>query len=230
MALAHGVGTEDTTFYPHEDDMGENLLQRLITELFRPLLARFLAMQGVQAFVGADQFIYWVRGNNKKVLAPDVYVMPGVTVQGEPPDCWKLWEAGNAPSFVLEVMSRDGRKDVEESPARCDEMGVEELIVYDPLVDVISGRTRFRVHRRGEDGRLALVEATNADRVRSEVLGCFLRVVGEGISLRLRIGMEPAGDELFPTEAEAERARAEAAEAENAKLRAEIERLRGTGR
>ena len=52
-------------------------------------------------------------------------------------------------------------------------------------------------------------------------------------TVRLRLATGPGGDELFPTEAEAasaERAAREAVEAENARLRAEIERLRAKKR
>lgn len=45
--------------YPETDRMGEGLLQRLIMELLRPMLARFLAESGKVACVGADQFIYY---------------------------------------------------------------------------------------------------------------------------------------------------------------------------
>ncbi len=202
---------DDLTFYPVFDDMGESALQRLMTELLRPLLARFLAERGVRAFVGADQFIYWVKGDPKAVVAPDVYVMPGF-----PPDvaprCWKVWQTGVSPSFALEIMSEeDDVKDVERAPQRYDALGTRELVVFDPYVDVRSGRTRFRVHRRDERGKLVVVEATNADRVRSEVLGCVLRAVGGGDAMRLRVAVDAEGEELFPTAAEAERAAWEAA-------------------
>lgn len=229
---------EDLTFYPDHDDMGESTLQRLITELFRPLLARFLAeaQRGPRPFVGADQFIYYIKGNPKAVVAPDVYVMPGV----EPditPRCWKTWETGVAPSFALEIMSEiDDLKDVAHAPQRHDELGTRELVVFDPYVDVESGRTRFRVHRRDERGSLVVVEATNRDRVESRELGCFLRAVGEGSALRLRIATGPTGDVIVPTDNEratleaeraaiAERERAATA-AENERLRAELEALR----
>jgi hypothetical protein len=241
---------EDLTFYPDHDDMGESILQRLMTELLRPLLARFLAEIGPRVFVGADQFIYYIKGNPKAVVAPDVYVMPGVDPDITP-RCWKTWENGVAPSFALEIMSEiDDLKDVAHAPQRHDELGTKELVVFDPYVEVESGRTRFRVHRRNEQGRLVVVLATNSDRVESRELGCFLRAVGEGSALRLRVAKGPDGEEIVPTDDEraaieakraqtqakraqtqakraktAERARAEV-EAENARLRAELQALR----
>ena len=41
------------------------------TELLRPLVERFLAQTGPRVFVGADQFIYYIKGNPKAVVAPD---------------------------------------------------------------------------------------------------------------------------------------------------------------
>jgi Uma2 family endonuclease len=220
---------DDLTFYPEHDDMGESTLQLLMRELLRPLLARFLAERGVRAFVGSDQFIYWIKGNPKAVTAPDVYVIPGVDPDVTP-RTWKLWQAGVTPSFALEVMSEgDDLKDVEHAPQRHDDIGTRELVVFDPYVGMDSDRVRFRVHRRDERGRLVIVEATNVDRIRSKELGCVLRAVGEGQSLRLRIATDREGEELFPTEGEllqAERAALEAERAARQRAEAELERLR----
>ena len=61
------------------------------------------------------------------------------------------------------------------------------------------------------------VEATNEDRVRSRVLGCWLRVMGDGGTQRLHLAADPSGDALVPTSKEK-------LEAENARLRAELAR------
>jgi hypothetical protein len=215
---------EDLTFYPGHDDMGESALQRLMTELLRPLLARFLAEQGVIAFVGADQFIYYIQGNPKCVVVPDVYVMPGVD-PGVAPRHWKAWESRIAPSFALEIMSEiDDLKDVVHAPQRHDELGTKELVVFDPYIEASRGRTRFRVHRRDARGKLTMVEATNRDRVKSLVLGCFLRCVGEGEQMRLRLGTGRQGVELFPTDAEQARSEAERAKSEAERAKSEAER------
>jgi hypothetical protein len=96
-----------------------------------------------------------------------------------------------------------------------------------------------RLPRRG----LIQVEGHNADRVYSKSLKLWLRVVGEGAQMRVRVARGPEGDELIPTPGEreereraarqaAEAARQEseaarrAAEAEVARLRAELDRLR----
>lgn len=218
----------DPTFYPVEDDVGEDSLQTFIAELLRPLLAAFLASRSERALVGADQFIYWEQYAPTKVVSPDIYVLPGVA-----PDTrvrsWKLWETGVAPSFALEIVSEDHRKDVEDSPRRYAQFDVPEVVIFDPEHTTRDDSVRFRVYRRVGKRGLVLVEATNADRVRSKSLGCFLCAAGEGSATRLRVGLGPRGDELFPTDAEraeAESARAEALEAELVKLRAELSQAR----
>jgi hypothetical protein len=229
----------DPTVYPVEDDVGEDSLQTFILETLRPLIAALLARRGEKAFVGSDQFIYWEQYNPSKVVAPDVYVLPGVAPNARVP-VWKVWETHVVPSFALEIMSEDQRKDVEESPRRCAELGVRELIVFDPEPETRRDGIRFRVFRTVGKRGLVLVEATNEDRVRSKVLDAWIRVVGRGLETRLRVGLGPKGEELLPTaeeraeaearraETEAQRAQAEAQRAERAEARiAELEqRLR----
>jgi hypothetical protein len=196
--------------YPETDDMGEHEIQRLIAELLRPLLARFLAERDVLAHVGADQFIYWEEGNPAKRLAPDVYVLPGI----DPAIAirsWKTWETGVRPSWALEVVGTDTTKDYEDGPAAYAEMGVDEVLVFDPhATPTRRSRIRFQLFRRLKKRGLVRVEATQGDRVYSKVLGAWVRAVGHGDLVRLRVGLGVEGDELYPTEVEAERAAKEA--------------------
>lgn len=232
----------DPTVYPIEDGVGEGTLQRFISELLRILIERWLESRGKPAFVGADQFFYWEQYNPSECVAPDVYVLPGVPGLTEV-GAWKVWESGLVPSFAFEVVSQDVDKDYLLAPIKYGRLGVEELIIFDPGYQESRSRVRWQVYRRTKRG-LVLVEATDADRVRSKVLGCWLRAVGEGAGLRVRLGYGTSGATLLPTDmearaqAEAERERAEAErrsmaealEAERrarAELEAELARLRG---
>jgi len=227
MSLAaQRMTNDDPTFYPDNDDMGESVIQRLIAELLRPLLARFLTQRGVLAFVGADNFIYWRKGDPSACVAPDIYVLPGLDPDSSPP-CWKVWETNVAPTFALEIVSLKGMgKDVSDAPERHDELGTKELVVFDPFVgDRPSKRKRFRLHRRNDAGKLVLVEATNRELVQSTELDCTLRAVGRGARLRLRVGTGSLGEKLFPTDDELSRAALEALEAERAARQAEHKAL-----
>ena len=202
--------THDKTFYPVEEKVGQDSIQVVILELLRPLIERWYALLGKPTFVGADQFIYWKRGYPSKVVAPDIYVLPGVA-PGRRVKSWKVWKTGITPSLAMEVVaSDDPYKDYMEAPARYDALGVEELIIFDVNWEIGEDRVRWQRFRRLETRGFTRVDATDADRLRSRVLGCFLRVVGEGDDARLRLGTGPTGDDLVPTETEAERAAKEA--------------------
>ncbi|AKT40935.1 Uma2 family endonuclease [Chondromyces crocatus] len=192
---------DDPTVYPIEDDVGEGSLQRFISELLRGLIAQWLASRGQVAFVGADQFFYWEQYNPSEGIAPDVYVLLGVSPSTRV-SAWKVWETQQRPSFAFEVVSHDVQKDHLGAPAKYGRLGVEELIVFDPDHRDSSSRVRWQVFRRSPRGFLR-VEATSADRVHSEALGCWLRVVGEEGNTRVRLAIGPDGDELLPTDAEA---------------------------
>lgn len=227
--------------------MGEDALQRFIAELLRPLIAAWLIAAGRKTFVGADQFIYLVEGDPTQRIAPDVYVLPGVDPDGAPP-CWKLWEIPQGPSLAVEIVSRDFHKDYDDAPVDYARMGARELIIFDPKVTARSRvRVRWQVYRRVARRGFRLIEKSNEDRVFSRELGCFLRMVGEGPSARLRLASGPRGDALVPTaeereaearsrEAEARSREAEArsreaeALAEVARLKAELAALRAKRR
>jgi len=219
---------QDPTVYPEEERVGEEMLQRWIVELLRPLLERWLSEQGLNAFVGADQFIYYGRYDPHRRVAPDLYVLPGV----EPKTrvrTWKVWQSGIAPSFALEVVSSDWEKDYVETPERCAEAGIGELVVFDPSWGERPGGVgmRWQIFRRLKRQGLRRIEATSEDRVRSRALGCWLRAVGVGDATRVRLGVGPRGDELVPTAEEAERSAKEAALVRIAELEAELAKRGG---
>jgi len=203
--------------YPETDRMGEHEIQRLIAELLRPMIARFLAERGVVAHAGADTFLYYVEGAPTVRVAPNVYVLPGVPQQIAVPS-YKLWEVP-PPSFALEIVTSDALKDYVEAPFAYGTLGAKELVLFDPEARATSKRRKkFTVFRRVPRGFMQ-VEATNEDRVRSRSLGCWLRAVGTGAELRVRLATGRKGDDLVPTEAE-----------EIAQLRAQLAALRRRSR
>jgi Uma2 family endonuclease len=228
QAAAKKSSPVDTTFYPADDNMGEELLHREIVELFRALLQYFFSCRNIVARVGANTFIYWVQFHPEITIDPDLYVMHGIAPDASP-DNWKLWENGVVPSFVLEVVSKETKKDYTTVHEKYDAMGVPEVIIFDPKAGrPRSKRVRWQIYRRIAKRGLVKVEVTNGDRVFSKQLGCWLRMVGEGNAMRVRIATGDQGDDLIPTEAEAAAARAEAeaarAAAEAARAAAEAAR------
>ncbi|MFO0756738.1 MAG: Uma2 family endonuclease [Byssovorax sp.] len=233
-AVAKIAVAPDPTVYPIEDDMGEGTLQRLVSETLRVLIERWLASQGKPAFVGANQLFYWKQFDASEHLAPDVYVLPGAPLSPNI-SAWKVWETGFVPSFAFEFISGDPERAYRTLTPRYGRLGVDELIVFDADFEQARDRTRFQIYRPGKKG-WTCVQHTDADRVRSKVLGCHLRVVGEGGALRVRLATGFNGEDLVPTDAEAEQAARRAleahqratatAQAERARLEAEIARLR----
>lgn len=200
----------DPTIYPVEEKVGEDILQRWIAELLRPLVERWFRERRIKALVGADQFIYYRPHSPIDRVSPDVYVLPGVRPDTHVPS-WKTWEKGIVPSFAFEIVSKDWEKDYAEAPERYAAAGVPELVVFDPRPERHPERVVWQVFRRVGNRPLTRIEVSQRDRVRSKALGCFLRVVGSNESQRVRLGVGPRGDELFPTGEEAERAAREAA-------------------
>src|SRR5262249_23491487 len=138
-------------------------LQRLVVELLRPLIERWLAEKKVRAFTGADQFIYFRQGDVRRRVAPDVFVLPGVR-PGRRIRSWKAWEARIVPSFALEVVSSDVDKDYIDAPTLYRELGVNELLVFDPDFEDEPQRFRFQLYRQVARRGLLRVTVTNEDR------------------------------------------------------------------
>jgi hypothetical protein len=228
MALV-ATDIEDRTYYPVEDDLGEHELETYILELLRPLLARLLAVRNVPAHVGSDQFIYWEQYAPTECVAPDLYVLPRVP-QSIAIESWKLWERdGIAPSFALEVVTSHWRKDYIDNLRKYERLGVLELLTFDPFAEgsgVTGARVPWQLFRR-EGDLLSLVADTADDRIYSPALDCWLRVTGVGDSRRVRIGLGANGDELFPTDAEAERAEKERLAALVSELESRLARQQG---
>src|SRR5262245_50673705 len=94
----------DLTFYPVEGKVGEDSIPDL--DHGNPAAVDRAMVHGPRqtTFVGADQFIYYKRYHPAKVVAPDVYDLPGVPPGGRVRS-WKVWKTGIVPNFAIEVVS-----------------------------------------------------------------------------------------------------------------------------
>ncbi len=239
--------------YPSSDEMGKHEIQRFIAELLRPLIVRWLQRLSRVAHAGADTFFYFVEGDPKRNRAPDVYVIDGVPQDAPEVGSWKTWE-GHRPSFALEIVGDDYKKDYREAPADYAAMGVTEAVIFDPWATARSRkRVRWQVFRRVAKKGFVCVETSMEDRVKSVSLGAWIRRVEIDGHVRLRVGFGERGEELVPTDAEVAEAErtvrivieaqanaerlarqsaeehARSVEAELVALRAEVERLRRGG-
>ena len=194
----------------------------------------------LDVFVGADQFVYWDPAYDPKTksgnapLSPDVYVAFGVANRHR--SSYVVWEEGKPPDFVLEVASPSTRRrDENEKRDAYAKMGVPEYFLYDPQGKLKPPLSGFEL-RDGEYLRLPdETFAAGVSGVRSNVLGLCLCLRSPGSNpLDVALGWyDPTTGEFLPTRYEATEAkrqaeaRAEAAEAEVAELRALIEKMRG---
>ena len=182
---------------------GDAILYALLT--LRIWFARHHRVQ-----VGANMFLYYQEGDNTKRVTLDLFVARGLDCL---PPCYKLWEAGRPPSFVLEVAAPSTEeRDRGEKHALYPSIGVEEYWRFHPTGSLEGAR---RAGTRLEGGTLQGLRyeplATGPDgSVRSEVLGLDVRVDERpGRSHLLRFRDPKTGKDLLTFE-ESEHGRLEA--------------------
>ena len=118
--------------YPSEDGlpMASSIEHALwMIACFRVLLHWFRGRTDV--FVGIDLLVFYMRGNKRASVAPDVFVSFGVPMRKLP--SYKVWEAGKPPDVVWEFGSRSTVKgDAGEKKEKYRGMGVREYWLVDP--------------------------------------------------------------------------------------------------
>ncbi len=129
-------------------------------------------------YVSGNLFIYYKQGIPDAVVAPDVFVVFGVSDRKRL--SYKVWqEGGKTPDFVLEVTSATTRNsDEEEKPQKYAQMEVAEYFQYDPTGDylqpqlkgsrLVNGKYQSLRGEVLEDGTLS---------IHSQALGLDLRLV-----------------------------------------------------
>ena len=192
-----------------------------MAESHRHAIATVNAWQGLgyyfterpDVYVGMDMLMYFVEGDPRQSVVPDVFVVVGAP-KLPLRDNWLVWQEGRAPDFVLEITSRTTRRE-DEGRKRLlyQRLGVTEYWQYDPTGDyldpvlkgarLVDGSYRPIPTTFGPDGAPRLASA----------LGLGLHVVRD--SLRL---FDPSRGRHLPV-FEEETVRADAAEhrAEEAK-------------
>lgn len=167
--------------------------------------------------VATDLLLYYVEGDPRRRVAPDVFVVRGVGRRSR--RIYKLWEEGRPPDVVIELSSRQTwREDLQEKWRLYEQLGVREYFIFDPEYDYLD--TPLVGYRLDADGRYIALEVEN-QRLHSETLQ--LDLVDTGETLRL---CDPRTNQFLPTPAEDAAARRQA-ETEVARLREELAQLRG---
>jgi Uma2 family endonuclease len=165
---------------------------------------------------------------NQKVV-PDLYVMEDEPQAGPKVPSWKKWEHdGKVPSLAVEVVSDSYKKDYspEEMPRKYTELGIKELVRYDPD-HADHRRTKYERRLFGHfvrDEQGTLVEQpVEGDRVKLHSYPIWL-VHTEPYHLRILTGPSKAELVPWPTADERERATDERARRETERAASEAER------
>jgi len=207
----------ESVFYPESDGtpMAEtDVHAKLMINLWFALDNFF--RNDPQVYVSRNLFLYYVKGDPKKNIAPDVFLVRGVP-KGDR-RVYFLWEEGVAPQVVIELSSEHTwKEDVFRKFHVYEKLGVNEYFIFDPTSDYIKGPPLIGF--RLEDGEYVEMEI-NDDRLHSDELGLDLVITGN--TLRL---LNPLTGKFLSTPDEEAEARMRA-EAEVERLRAEIELLK----
>ena len=224
--------TNGAIIYPESD--GKPMAE---TELHRDALINALIIL-IEAFkdkpdvcVSGNMMMYYVEGDPKKSISPDVFVSFGIGKKLR--RTYRVWEEGKPPDFVLEFSSeKTHRTDQNEKKLLYASIGVQEYFLYDPerqyLPTPLMG---FRL----VDGEYVPIPAGPDGSVMSVTLNLELRLRGNILGFYDTVSLKwletPADTAAARADQEAARADQETeirkqVEAEAARLREELERLK----
>jgi len=214
---------EDDVFYPDTDGkpMAESDFQRNpLIYCVEALKERFRADPDI--YVSGNLLIYYEKGNPFKSVAPDVFVIFGVS--GHDRSSYKIWEEGESPDVVIEIISESTWKKDQNNVSLYRKLGVREYFMFDPLdrhLDpVLQG---YRLDRIGRYQQIHVGKLPD-DILRADSIGLGLELRVESGRLRL---YDPELREYLLDYSEERQTRLwERARAENENRRAETEKRR----
>ena len=215
--------------YPCSDGrpVGETPVHRDNLLLTIEVLQEWFASEP-DVYVSGNMFMFYVKGDKRKHVSPDVFVVRGVP-KDKPRKHYLLWEEGRGPDLVIEITSDSTRRDDTNKKLKLyrDVLKVSEYFLFDPYREYLEGQLKGHRLRDGEYEPVL----PNSGRLPSEVLGLHLEADGEDLRLYdpktgrwLPTAREQARAERKRADAEQERADAEAKRAREQQL--EVERLR----
>jgi Uma2 family endonuclease len=183
-------------------------------------LARYYADQP-RVYVAGNLLVFYEKGNRRKHLSPDVFVVKGVEKRQR--ENYLIWEEGHAPQVVIELTSSSTRtEDTEKKYALYqDTLKVREYFLFDPDGDYLDPPLQgHRLHQ----GAYRRIRPVNG-RLPSQVTGLHLE--RDGRALRL---WSPQTGAWLPTpeeRADSAEERADSAEEERDAAREERDEVRG---
>jgi Uma2 family endonuclease len=184
----------------------------LMTDLIQTLDAFYAADPLV--YVSGNLLLFYERGNKRRHLSPDVFVVKGVA-KGERPN-YLLWEE-RSPNVVIELTSSSTRHVDTKRKLELyrDRLKVGEYFLFDPFEDYLDPSMQGYRLIKGTYEPIRPVKG----RLPSKALGLHLERAGQVLRL-----YDPVTQKWLPTLAEkAEESREEAKQARLAERRAKAE-------
>ncbi len=174
-------------------------------------------------YVSGNMLLYYVPGNPRRRVSPDVFVTKGVLKKPTPARrLYLVWEEGRGPDAVIEISSKKTRREDLEVKFQLyqDVLKVREYFLFDPYGEYLQPPLQGYRLRQGRYGRIRPVKG----RLPSQVLGLHLEAVGE----QLRLYKPAPGAWLLTAleQAEVHKAARVQTEAARAQAEAELDRLR----
>jgi len=123
------VRAPEPLHFPEEAFLPESYVHLLLRTFLFDLLQFTL---GNGHTVNSEQFVYWNPRFPKRCLAPDICVH--LNQPQSAAGTWKTWERGGPPEFAIEIISPRDAPDLDwdDKLHRYHELGVQELVSYDP--------------------------------------------------------------------------------------------------
>jgi Uma2 family endonuclease len=202
MTISGDLKLSTTIAYPEEDEqpMPEGDKQRDYLSYATKAL-RIFFRDRPDVYVSGNLFIYYQKGDNKKFVAPDTFVVFGAGNHDR--GSYKVWEeGGKVPDFVLEITSEGTvSKDRRDKPALYSSLGVREYFQYDPTGKFLQPVSLLGM--RLEDGKYAdiapLILENGVLTLYSETLQLELQLLEKGLRF-----CDPKTGEYLRTHEEAE--------------------------
>ena len=216
--------------YPCEDDepMAATGFHGVQINIFYDQLSRYFAISE-EIYIGVDSFIYYSEGDITKSVAPDIYVVLGVSKDKERRSFY-TWSEGTVPVAVFEFLSdstanQDRNKKI---TLYLSDIGVKEYFIHQPEMEKPS---EFRGWKRSPSGEIVEMVPDAEGGLFSKALNLWFRWTEQHNHVRLLRPYLPDGTPIATSMEEqrlkeAAEARVEEEVQRRQELEAEVERLR----
>ena len=135
--------------YPSSDEEPLAETQQHVLAILMALALLRLYLQEQQAVVFADQYLYYIEGNPRARVAPDVMVV--FDIEKRLYANYKIWEGQQTPAIIFEVTSA-GTKETDWNFKKTlyEQLGVTEYWLFDPYGEWVA--EQLQGYRLNEDG------------------------------------------------------------------------------